>query len=654
MAESQLPDRVNILVVDDLPSQRLTIEVSLTDLGENVVCLPSGREALKFLLENDAAVILLDVNMPGLDGFETATLIRQRPRNANTPIIFLTADPDEMQAARGYALGAVDYVISPFLPEVLRTKVKVFVTLSRANERLRREAEQRVELTREQTARATAEEQSRRLRVLVEAGGVLTRSLDGSGFELELLRLFVPLLADQAGIAFPENGPHRGPPTWIHAANNGSEPLAASRAVPHELVATVESVLATGAATAIPGKNGGGSAGIVMPLGVHGQLYGALAVARLGSGQPYSREDLELLELIAGRTAVALENRRLYRELQERDRRKDEFLATLSHELRNPLGAITTAAQVLQMTVISDGPATHASQVIARQSLHLARIVDDLLEVSRVTAGRIRLSLQPLDLKEVVKRAVDAMRASGRLDPYQVVVTGESVMVEADLARIEQVITNLLVNAVKYTDPGGRIAVQIAAEDDRAVVRVSDTGIGIGPSGWRPRDRPRPGAQAGRASGRHGRSAQPGGRPGKHVRGPAAAPSQHLRAPDEGGRESQARLGADRSGRRRQCGRSRHAAHASRARRPQDPRGGQRTPGRAEGDGYRSPHRARGSGPPGVRRVRGRAPSAKGSAHPRHAARRRHRLRHGRRPAQELGSRLRRARGQAGDTRAPR
>ena len=475
-----MPDRVNILVVDDLPSQRLTIEVSLADLGENVVCLSSGREALKFLLDNDAAVILLDVNMPELDGFETATLIRQRPRTANTPIIFLTADPDEMQAARGYALGAVDYVISPFLPDVLRTKVKVFVTLSRANERLRRESEQRVALTREQTARATAEEQSRRLRVLVEAGGVLTRSLDGSGFELELLRLFVPLLADQAGIAFPENGPHRGPPTWIHAANNGNEALPASRAIPHELVASVESVLASGVAQAIPGTNGGGSAGIVMPLGVHGQLYGALAVAR-ESGQPYSREDLELLELIAGRTAVALENRRLYRELQERDRRKDEFLATLSHELRNPLGAITTAAQVLQMTVVSDGPASHASQVIARQSLHLARIVDDLLEVSRVTAGRIRLSLQPLDLKDVVKRAVDAMRASGRLDPYQVVVTGESVMVEADLARIEQVITNLLVNAVKYTDPGGRIAVQIAAEDDRAVVRVSDTGIGISP-----------------------------------------------------------------------------------------------------------------------------------------------------------------------------
>ena len=99
---------VNILVVDDLGAQRLTIEVALGDLGENIVSVSSGREALKFLLKNDAAVVLLDVNMPGMDGFETAALIRQRPRNAHTPIIFLTADHDAMQVARGYALGAVD------------------------------------------------------------------------------------------------------------------------------------------------------------------------------------------------------------------------------------------------------------------------------------------------------------------------------------------------------------------------------------------------------------------------------------------------------------------------------------------------------------------------------------------------------------------
>ena len=157
---------VNILVVDDLASQRLTVEAALADLGESIVSVESGREALKFLMENDAAVVLLDVNMPEMDGFETATLIRQRPKNSSTPIIFLTADHDEIQTARGYALGAVDYLTCPFLPDVLRTKVKVFVQLSRAQDRIRQEAEQRVAFLREQAARAAAEQQSRRLRLL--------------------------------------------------------------------------------------------------------------------------------------------------------------------------------------------------------------------------------------------------------------------------------------------------------------------------------------------------------------------------------------------------------------------------------------------------------------------------------------------------------
>ena len=174
---------VNILVVDDLPTQRLTVEAALADLGERIVSVGSGRDALKFLLEHEAAVILLDVNMPEMDGFETATLIRQRKRNEHTPIIFLTANADEVQAARGYSVGAVDYLICPFAPDVLRTKVGVFVALSRAKDQVRREAEQRVALTREQAARAAAEEQSSRLRVLVEIGGVLTRAVDGSPFE---------------------------------------------------------------------------------------------------------------------------------------------------------------------------------------------------------------------------------------------------------------------------------------------------------------------------------------------------------------------------------------------------------------------------------------------------------------------------------------
>jgi len=373
-----VPDRVNILVVDDRPGQRMSIEATLADLGERIICVASGREALKFLLTEDAAVILLDVNMPEMDGFETASAIRERPKTANTPIIFLTADTDELQAARGYALGAVDYLICPFLPDVLRTKVKVFVTLSRANERLKRDAEQAIVLSREQSARAAAEQQSRGLRVLVEAGGVLTRSLDGSGFERQLARLLVPAIADEAGLMFPGNSPHGASPTWVRSAPDAPDARREPELPSQALVDPVSLALASGQPATIPGPDRGTVLGIAVPLAMHGEIYGVLAVSRLSSGRPFSAPELELVELIANRTAIALENRRLYRELQARDRRKDEFLATLSHELRNPLGAITMAVRVLEMTAALEGPAAHAGEVISRQSSHLSRMVEDL------------------------------------------------------------------------------------------------------------------------------------------------------------------------------------------------------------------------------------------------------------------------------------
>src|SRR5262249_51881434 len=121
------PDKTNILIVDDMPDKLLVYRTILDELGQNLVMVQSGQEALKQVLRLDFAVILLDVNMPGgMDGFETADFIRQRKRSAHTPIIFVTAFSDEMRTARGYALGAVDYILTPVVPEILRAKVRVF------------------------------------------------------------------------------------------------------------------------------------------------------------------------------------------------------------------------------------------------------------------------------------------------------------------------------------------------------------------------------------------------------------------------------------------------------------------------------------------------------------------------------------------------
>src|SRR5262249_32788089 len=150
--------QVNILVVDDIPDKLLALQTVLEGLGQNVVTAGSRPGAPREGNRQGVAGILLDVNMPDMDGFETAALIRKRRKFAHVPIIFVTAYADELHAARGYSLGAVDYVLSPVVPEVLRTKVGVFVDLYRKTLEVQRLAEERIALAREQALRAAAEE----------------------------------------------------------------------------------------------------------------------------------------------------------------------------------------------------------------------------------------------------------------------------------------------------------------------------------------------------------------------------------------------------------------------------------------------------------------------------------------------------------------
>ncbi len=185
-------ERASILIVDDLPEKLLVFRTVLEDLGHEIVCVRSGSEALKEILRHEFAVILLDVNMPDIDGFETAELIRQYKRSAHTPIIFVTSYVDEMQTIRGYSLGAVDYILSPMVPEILRSKVKVFVDLHLMQRRLRRHADERVELARAEAARAVAEENTRRSNFLSQASRVLSGSLDVETAARQLLEMLVP------------------------------------------------------------------------------------------------------------------------------------------------------------------------------------------------------------------------------------------------------------------------------------------------------------------------------------------------------------------------------------------------------------------------------------------------------------------------------
>src|SRR3982751_702636 len=149
-------DKANILIVDDLPEKLLVYQTILEELGQNLVEVRSGADALKQVLKRDFAVILLDVNMPDMDGFETAQLIRKRAKSAHTPIIFVTSYFDDVRTHKGYAYGAVDYIMAPVEPEILRAKVKVFIDLFRMHQQVEARAEERVLLAEEQAKRLAA------------------------------------------------------------------------------------------------------------------------------------------------------------------------------------------------------------------------------------------------------------------------------------------------------------------------------------------------------------------------------------------------------------------------------------------------------------------------------------------------------------------
>src|ERR671925_1393269 len=186
-------EKCDILIVDDLQEKLLVFKTILEELGQNLVMVRSGAEALREVLQREFAVILLDVNMPDIDGLETARLIRQYKKSAHTPIIFITAYADEMQTAQGYSLGAVDYILSPVRPDVLRSKVKVFVELWQMQQRTRAMAEA-------EAARHAAEEAKRRANFLAHASQELGASLDlGQGMR-RLLDLVVPHVCDVAAV----------------------------------------------------------------------------------------------------------------------------------------------------------------------------------------------------------------------------------------------------------------------------------------------------------------------------------------------------------------------------------------------------------------------------------------------------------------------
>jgi signal transduction histidine kinase/DNA-binding response OmpR family regulator len=494
MPDLDLPDpKADILVVDDLPEKLLVFRTVLEELGQNLVMVQSGAQALREVLEREFAVILLDVNMPDIDGFETASLIRKYRRSAHTPIIFVTAYADEMQTALGYSLGAVDYILSPVVPQVLRSKVKVFVDLFNLQRRMRAQSEQRLALVAAEAARHAAEENTRRYSFLSRAGRVLG-SLDPRVGADRLLELIVPalapfaaLLGDDAHVQHcaltdagerwrDEYGVERLPARVREALELARQSRQAVDLAAEDLAALGDGVPLVDA--------------VALPLAGGEGVLGELLVA---GREPLA--DRALLDELGERAAIAFENARLYRSLQaeiverkqaERElqlssRRKDEFLAMLSHELRNPLAPIRNALEVIRRVAPVEPKLARAGEVMDRQVNHLTRLVDELLDVARISQGKIALHLEPVDLLAVVAHSVETVRPfiDVRRHVLTLALPEHAVWMRGDFARLSQVVANLLNNAAKYTEDGGTIQLTLTVERGDAVISVRDNGIGI-------------------------------------------------------------------------------------------------------------------------------------------------------------------------------
>ena len=505
--------KINILVVDDVPEKIIAMEAILEELGQNVVSVTSGREALRALLNQDFAVILLDVNMPEIDGFETAALIRQRKRSEHTPIIFITAFSDETHINQGYKLGAVDYILTPVVPEVLRAKVAVFADLFRKNELVRRQAEQRIEFEREQAARTAAEEANRRSAFLAEASTVLARSLDFAATVTSTARLAVPTLGDACVVAVADAVGRLShfelacTELYRRELTDQSEehPLGEAAAQCAERVFASGSTEHLSRAELIHSSNGSGrrdSLGnvngvespraerpviwegvVTVPLMARGKILGTMTVARCKPSRSYTEVDIRLAEDLAGRAALAIDNARLYQEIREGNRRKDEFLAMLGHELRNPLGAVSNALHCLDLGSEDKDLFEEAKVILNRQFKHVSRLVDDLLDVSRITQGKVQLRREVVELRRVIEGAVTSARSFivSRRHELSVSIPSETVRLKADPTRVEQVLSNLLHNAAKYSEPGGHIWLSAEVEGSQVAIHIKDSGIGIDP-----------------------------------------------------------------------------------------------------------------------------------------------------------------------------
>jgi PAS domain S-box-containing protein len=469
---------ISILLVDDDPKNLLALEAILESPDHRLVKAQTADEALLALMREDYAAIVLDVQMPDLNGIELARLIKQRKRTQHIPILFLTAHYRENEhAVLGYDVGAVDYLTKPVHPAVLRSKVSVFVDLFRKTRAL---AEMNRNLEAEVIERKTAEE---RFRVVVEAAPSAMLAFNEEGAivlvnsEAELL--FGRQRADLLCSRIQDLLDREDLPDFAEMIEHGdfhtspSSPRAIMVHQPDGIDVPAEISF-----TPIQSTEGVRLLASVVDVTERMQAEAALRTANAeleAKNVALQRQARERLRRIRAEAAQA--------EAEAANAAKDRFLAMLSHELRTPLSAVLHGVTLLEEPGDCPSELRETMQLIRRNVQLEARLIDDLLDLARIRNGKVQLQLQVTDAHELLRLALDICRRdiAARGLKVETHLDARRTILEADPARLQQIFWNLISNAVKFTPAGGRISVITSERNGHLEVEISDSGVGIEP-----------------------------------------------------------------------------------------------------------------------------------------------------------------------------
>jgi signal transduction histidine kinase/DNA-binding response OmpR family regulator len=515
-------EQINILMVDDSPTNLLALQSILSSPDRNLVSAASGDDALRYLLDNEVAVILMDVYMPGLDGLETAELIRGRDRSRDIPIIFLTADSTGgRHLSRGYSLGAVDYIVKPIEPDILRSKVAVFVELFKKTQ----EVKQQAELLKEKNLELENANLAR-LNMLIDLGHELTAERDPWHVLENFCRSARQIVEAQESAVGLIDRDGKSLRYFFHCGHDGENVESKGTDVPKILTRALRHLLKDGHPLRLNDSDDllrerGKTSQLVhsflgAPIVSASTPCGWVYLLNKPNAEEFSEADERLAATLATQVGIAYENAMLYsdaqrhatelqqeiterkqaeeerakllvreqaarEEAEQANRTKDEFLATLSHELRTPLTAILGWSHLVRTGSLDKSQLNRAVETIERNARSQSQLIDDLLDVSRIITGKLQIEPVKLDLCTVVESAIEALRPSfeAKNIRFTTSMVSKGCLVAGDANRLQQIFWNLLSNAIKFTPEGGSVRVEVKEKKQDLVVAVTDSGSGI-------------------------------------------------------------------------------------------------------------------------------------------------------------------------------